>query len=487
MDDVIAIEPRKDGSIPHPFRIAVVSTPRSGNTWFRRLVATTYAIEEWEVHSPDEVDWARLSSRCILQLHWHRVEPFTSLLDRHQFRVVVLSRHPLDVLVSILHFAPHEPQTARWLEGEGGNEVPIFDVPPSSRAFLEYATGPRAAALLGVSHEWRQAIGCHCIRYEDLVRDPAAELRRLGEVLGRPAAPETIARAIAANSLENLRATSQNQHFWNGQPGLWKALIPAAEARRIARAHSTVFEGGGYQCDPDENLDHGRADANWFQLELQGLRRTLGETRARLAASQSTLCESQAQLIVSQSALGETQARLAASQSTLGETQAQLAASQSTLCESQAQLAALQKVLDETRMQLDATVARLAPLEDLGGTAIGVARWLRRLSRRFPRLTSVVRRLVRLRRRGACPLRTDRRTERRRSRSTRFRHRHSRSRRGTRMSVPAPPRGERSRFNLDQIVRADQNPAGQDPMSPAGKPEVFPWAQGQMPGPRKES
>ena len=148
-----------------------------------------------------------MSSRCLLQLHWGRVEPFTSLLDQYRFRVVVLSRHPLDVLISILHFAPHEPMTARWLEGEGGNEVPIFDALPCSEAFMEYARGLRAAALLSVSHEWRRAMGCHCLRYEDLVRDPAGELRRLGEALGHPAAPEAIAGAIAANSLENLRAT----------------------------------------------------------------------------------------------------------------------------------------------------------------------------------------------------------------------------------------------------------------------------------------
>ena len=238
------------------------------------------------VHNPADLDWAGLSSRCLLQLHWHRVEPFTSLLDQNRFRVVVLSRHPLDVLISILHFAPHEPLTARWLEGEGGNEVPILDVLPCSQAFLEYAMGPRAAALLSVSHEWRQAMDCHCLRYEDLVRDPAGELRRLGKALGHPAAPEAIAGAIATNSLENLRALEPQPAFLAGPAGpLGKPFFPRRRPVGSHAPHPTVFQRGGYECDPDESLDHCRADANWFQLERQKLPNTLGETRARPAVS----------------------------------------------------------------------------------------------------------------------------------------------------------------------------------------------------------
>ena len=125
MDDVTANGPRQDVSSEEALRLAVVSTPRSGNTWFRRLAAAAYRLDEWAVHNPRDLDWAGLSSRCILQIHWHRAEPFLSLLERYQFRVAVLSRHPLDVLISILHFAPHEPDTARWLEGEAGGETAV--------------------------------------------------------------------------------------------------------------------------------------------------------------------------------------------------------------------------------------------------------------------------------------------------------------------------------------------------------------------------
>jgi Sulfotransferase domain len=182
-------------------RIALVSTPRSGNTWFRRLLATTFMLEDRAVHNPEDLVWHELPERFVLQCHWHKFEPFTSLLEENLFRVVVLSRHPLDVLISILHFAPHNAETARWLEGDGGNEVSIYGAKPRDSAFLEYAAGPRAAALLSVSHEWRQAEGRYSVRYEDVVRDPAGELKRLAAALDQPVTPEVIAEAIASNSI----------------------------------------------------------------------------------------------------------------------------------------------------------------------------------------------------------------------------------------------------------------------------------------------
>jgi len=245
-------------------RIAIVSTPRSGNTWLRRLVADTYALKEQAVYSPDEVTWDELPPRFVLQIHWHRINPFLSLLEQQQFRVVVLSRHPLDVLISILHFAPNEHDTAQWLDGEEGGEAKIFGASPCSPVFLDYATSPRAAILLNVSREWARS--SRWFRYEDIVRDPAEALCRLGLSIGHEAYPETITKAIATNSIEKLRSAAHNQHFWRGQPGHWKHLLPAAEAHKIAQAHRAVFDEFGYECDPDESLSKDQADANWAEF-----------------------------------------------------------------------------------------------------------------------------------------------------------------------------------------------------------------------------
>src|SRR5690242_5602862 len=90
-----------------PFRVALLSTPRAGNNWLRYLLCETFGLSAQGVPSPEEVDWMALPPDFLLGLHWHPVPPFLEQLREHQFRPVVLARHPLDVLVSVLHFARH--------------------------------------------------------------------------------------------------------------------------------------------------------------------------------------------------------------------------------------------------------------------------------------------------------------------------------------------------------------------------------------------
>ncbi len=46
-----------------------------------------------------------------MMTHWHRVEPLPTLWNEHRFLTVTLARHPLDVLISILRYAPCEGST----------------------------------------------------------------------------------------------------------------------------------------------------------------------------------------------------------------------------------------------------------------------------------------------------------------------------------------------------------------------------------------
>jgi len=105
-------------------------------------------------HSPAEVNWEALQEDCLLAMHWRHTPEMEAILG--EFEILVTARHPLDVLISILQFSQHEPATARWLEGEGGNENLLMDASPTDKKFLDYALSDRAAALLSVSVEWRE-------------------------------------------------------------------------------------------------------------------------------------------------------------------------------------------------------------------------------------------------------------------------------------------------------------------------------------------
>lgn len=218
-------------------KLALISTPRSGNTWLRHILASLYQLEQYAVHTPSEFDWAH--DRCIVQLHWRHSPEFACLLRGHGFQVVTIARHPLDVLLSILQFAPHEPQTACWLSGAGGTEMAIHHQSPASPEFLDYAIGSRARALLSVTPDWWTKSNAVKIRYEDLVRNPEATVHAFSAFLGPPLVG--VNDALQPLNIENLRSTSTNNHFWKGQPGLWREMIPADVARQIEAAHQDIF------------------------------------------------------------------------------------------------------------------------------------------------------------------------------------------------------------------------------------------------------
>ena len=92
-------------------RIAVIGTPRCGNTWVRSVLGDILKLEQLAVHNYTELQ--SIPDRAIVQLHWYREPRFQRFLRDYGFKTLVLTRHPLDVPVSILNFIRYEPLTAR--------------------------------------------------------------------------------------------------------------------------------------------------------------------------------------------------------------------------------------------------------------------------------------------------------------------------------------------------------------------------------------
>jgi hypothetical protein len=176
-------------------------------------------------------------------MHWHYNPWFSAFLKRQEFQPVCLLRHPLDVLISILRFAPREPATARWLEGECGDERTLSGATPISCEFADYCLSPRAATLLNVSPGWAHASRA-VMRYEDLVQNTRPQLERFLAALGlSPRAP--IENVVANEAIDNLRPLAPH-HFWQGRSGLWQDLFSADLAQAAYRHLDSAFESGSY-------------------------------------------------------------------------------------------------------------------------------------------------------------------------------------------------------------------------------------------------
>jgi Sulfotransferase domain len=228
------------------------------------MLTDVLGVPNWGYWVPGEVAWDQLPPAASIAMHWRYSAAFEGFVRERGFRIVVTARHPLDVLISILQYAPTDPTTNRWLEGEAGDERRLTaDVTPVGDAFVRYALGWRAEALLEVSVRWA-ARSDALMRYADLVRDPAGEIELVLRTLGL-AGVNDVAEAVRKHSPAHTAQRTPG-HYWQGTPDLWKRLIVPEVALAIAQRHPAAFSAFGFACDPDPELTAAQAEANWHAL-----------------------------------------------------------------------------------------------------------------------------------------------------------------------------------------------------------------------------
>lgn len=241
-------------------RIAIVGSPRSGNSWVRSVIRDGLNLKEIAVHNYIEI--SSIPDFCVLQIHWYREPNFQKFLKDNRFRTITIARHPLDVLVSALHFMRFEPETARWLCGNCEIPDDLAKYSPASDEFLRYALSFGSENLLSVTYQWWHDDGAIKLRYEDLVDDTSREIKGLVDqlnVLG-----EDLSRSIKLNSFEKFKMMP-NRRGWQGRAGLWRELIPTSHALDIYAHHQGVFETLGYTVEPNA-LTRKAADERWSSL-----------------------------------------------------------------------------------------------------------------------------------------------------------------------------------------------------------------------------
>jgi len=228
------------------------------------MLARVIGGTELAAHSPDEIPWNELESRCIVAMHWHRTPELCRVLAENRFETIVTVRNPLDILVSILHFSQYEPATARWLCGEAGGETQLRGADPTSQVFLDYALSRRASVLLHVSAEWHTAAN-GVIRYEELVADPQGTVElALRTLRCKPAAlPGDAVREHSVGQMKSL----PNHHVWRGEPGLWRRLIVPDFRQAIYRHYKDLYELWGFECPDNFALSREQAKANWSAIK----------------------------------------------------------------------------------------------------------------------------------------------------------------------------------------------------------------------------
>lgn len=229
------------GPLPPDFqqqagRFLIVGFPKSGNVWFRSLIASCLDLP---------VD--NQGGRCFVE---HTHQPFHSryLFDRKLLRGVVLLRDLRDVIVSLYHFT-HSDHFKRF-----HGEHHVFKDANSMYTdyFLPYFVN-RVSVLESLPDAFVY-YGWPVVRYEHLRESPKHELKRLFQVWGIDVSEEKIDAAIDANSLESMRkgkgkvtAEVQTSHFRKGTVGGYEADLEPHIIADIEHRFGDYLSRWGYR------------------------------------------------------------------------------------------------------------------------------------------------------------------------------------------------------------------------------------------------
>ena len=95
---------------------------RALGSLLRKTLARAHGLDETASHDPAYL-FGDLALGTVAQVHAPYTPELHASLRKRSVIVVTPRRHPLDVLLSMLHFAQFEPDVSCWL---GGNYLDYF-------------------------------------------------------------------------------------------------------------------------------------------------------------------------------------------------------------------------------------------------------------------------------------------------------------------------------------------------------------------------
>jgi hypothetical protein len=188
--------------------IFLVSYPKSGNTWFRFLLANTLILH-FSIHRkvnffsiqeiiPDIYMSRQIATRGFFQEYrLPRIIKSHASYNPYYKRVILLVRNPSDVCLSYYHYLRQRQAISE------------------SKSLTQFIREPKhgIAAWLAHTQSWYRSFHdsqiVKVIRYEDLISNPQQVLAECLDLLGLEVKPEIIEKAIQLSSKAAMKASEQ--------------------------------------------------------------------------------------------------------------------------------------------------------------------------------------------------------------------------------------------------------------------------------------
>jgi hypothetical protein len=203
----------------------LASYPKSGNTWMRFLLAHLLygniehsADIQWivpDIHKPAPSKMFRIGETCFRKTHrlWDETHPDAD----NTIGAVYLVRNPLDVLCSLLAYnCPQEDTTSRQ------HFIYDFLVKGGSSYLIDFHIGTWNENVSSWCIQ-EHAFPIHIIRYEDLLKNTAQELKAVSAFIGLDVTNEAIESAVAGSSFERMRSMEEIERK-TANPGFFQAV-----------------------------------------------------------------------------------------------------------------------------------------------------------------------------------------------------------------------------------------------------------------------
>ncbi|HXJ89407.1 MAG TPA: sulfotransferase domain-containing protein [Candidatus Binatia bacterium] len=246
--------------------VFIVSYPRSGNTWARFLIGNL-------VNPDDPVTFANLEVRVpsIYTFPNRVLRRLPRILKSHDVydprypRVIYIVRDPRDVAVSFYHY---NLKVRRFTE-----EVTLDE-------FVDRFVAAKIWPSVNLYGTWeehvlswtkmREGSERFCfVRYEDLLRDPVAELKKISPLLKIAPSPKILARAVELSSADRMRSLEKTQTQWVSTKGTrkdkpfvraakcdnWQGTLSSTSVRKIEQAWGATMQKLGYELTTSSKID----------------------------------------------------------------------------------------------------------------------------------------------------------------------------------------------------------------------------------------
>ncbi|CAB1115455.1 AST [Ectocarpus sp. CCAP 1310/34] len=169
-------------------------------------------------------------------------------------KVIYVARNPKDVSVSLYHHVRNKQRNV--FDGDESDMI---------RCFVQGRRVCENGSWFNHVLEWWEAAQADpdhvlFLHYENLLRDPEENIRKIAQFAGIEHTPKTIAKTIQASTIDAMRQNATvntrpgENHFRKGGAGGWRDVYTVRESEAFDQIYMEQMEGTGLKMDFGEGL-----------------------------------------------------------------------------------------------------------------------------------------------------------------------------------------------------------------------------------------